>query len=37
MNDDLSKNIWRYRIKPYLIPGLILVVVLTVLYLLGII
>lgn len=35
--DDLSKNIWRYRIKPYLIPGLILILVITVLSLLGII
>jgi hypothetical protein len=34
---NLFKNIWRYRIKPYLIPGLIIVLVITVLSLLGII
>ncbi len=35
MFDDLSKNIWRYRIKPYIIPGLIIIVILLILSLLN--
>lgn len=35
--DDLSKNIWKYRIKPYIIPGVIILVIAFILQLLGII
>lgn len=35
--DDPQKQIYRYRIKPYLIPGLIIILIFTVLLFLGII
>jgi len=37
MTDDLSKHIWKYQIKPNIIPALILLAIAAALYLFGII